>query len=332
MQKEVKRVDTNLKIRKAQTKAPAKAPTKASTKADLLLQVKSLQQVNEALEESNRKKIKQLESFEERIESLGKLMNDIAKKEEIMTKETQTESSICLNCEECNFEAKSEREIGFHIGKNHGQISNQESDMDISSSSEVVRFCEMCEYVAKDKHNFDQHMSSEHNSKVDYCQNMFACTFCKQAFQNRSDLMKHKKFKHADKVSQCWNFTIKKCSYSDETCWFSHSEITGDDFECNFCDKKFSNQSNFLKHRKEYHKHSVPACRNLNKGTCKFSEKCWFNHSERETLKGTETEDHANENNDTEIKETKEVIQKLFKMMDNFTDELKQMKEINQLK
>ena len=70
----------------------------------------------------------------------------------------------------------------------------------------------------------------------------------------------------------------------------------------------------------------------MNKGTCKFSEKCWFNHSERETLKGTETEDHANENNDTEIKETKEVIQKLFKMMENFTDKLKQMKEINQLK
>ena len=53
-----KRVDTNLKIKRA------------PTKPELILQVKALQQANDALEESNRKKIELLESFEAKIQNL----------------------------------------------------------------------------------------------------------------------------------------------------------------------------------------------------------------------------------------------------------------------
>ena len=51
----VKRVDTNLKNRKA------------LTTSDLELQVKNVQQANNALEEMNRKKIELIESFEGKI-------------------------------------------------------------------------------------------------------------------------------------------------------------------------------------------------------------------------------------------------------------------------
>jgi hypothetical protein len=54
----VKRVDTNLKLKKA------------PTKSELELQVKDLLQANDALEKSNRQKIELLESFGGKIEKL----------------------------------------------------------------------------------------------------------------------------------------------------------------------------------------------------------------------------------------------------------------------
>ena len=56
----VKRVDTNLKLKRA------------PTKSELKIQVKNLQKTNDALEESNRKKIELLESFEWKIINLEK--------------------------------------------------------------------------------------------------------------------------------------------------------------------------------------------------------------------------------------------------------------------
>ena len=40
---------------------------------------------------------------------------------------------------------------------------------------------------------------------------------------------------------------------------------------------------------------------------------------------------NENENNENEIEENREVIQKIFKMMENFTKEIIQMKEMNNL-
>ena len=56
--KVTKRVDTNLKIRKC------------LSKAELMLQVKNLQETNDALEKTNRKKIELLESFDVKIKNL----------------------------------------------------------------------------------------------------------------------------------------------------------------------------------------------------------------------------------------------------------------------
>ena len=38
---------------------------------------------------------------------------------EQISKHTQTESSIELKCDECNFEGVNERGLGWHMGKNH---------------------------------------------------------------------------------------------------------------------------------------------------------------------------------------------------------------------
>ena len=78
----VKRVDTNLKIRKA------------PTKSELEIQVKKLQQTNDALEESNRKKIELLERFDEKIMNLEKKIDDLSSKEIMLCKGTQTEADL----------------------------------------------------------------------------------------------------------------------------------------------------------------------------------------------------------------------------------------------
>ena len=93
----VKKVDTNLKLKKV------------PTKLDLEVQVKKLQETNDALEKSIRKKIDLLENFGAKIQNLEMKIDYLSCKETMVSKETQTETGIDSKCEECNFEADNER-------------------------------------------------------------------------------------------------------------------------------------------------------------------------------------------------------------------------------
>ena len=99
LSKEVKRVDTNLKIRKA------------PTKSELEMQVKVLKQANDDLEERHRKNIDIIESFEGKILNLENQIDFLSCNEVMISKETQTHTNTNLKCEECNFEAVNEREL-----------------------------------------------------------------------------------------------------------------------------------------------------------------------------------------------------------------------------
>ena len=51
-------------------------------------------------------------------------------------------------------------------------------------------------------------------------------------------------------------------------------------FECRFCDKRFENMSDLMKHNKKDHEQRVSACRNFDGGYCEYEEKdCWFIHN-----------------------------------------------------
>ena len=142
--KVIKRVDTNLKIRKS------------STKAELLLQVKKLQETNNALEENNRKKIELIESFEEKINNLEEQMDYFSHKDIMYCKETQTEEVPSLKCEECEFEGTNEREKGCHIGRHHEWPRDDHAEtMDISKDTEGDRYCNECGYEAKNMFDLD---------------------------------------------------------------------------------------------------------------------------------------------------------------------------------
>jgi hypothetical protein len=81
----------------------------------------------------------------------------------MISKETQTHTNTNLKCEECNFEAVNERELGWQMGKHHGWPSDQKTDdMDISRESQGVRYCVICDYEAEDMYNLEAHTWAEH--------------------------------------------------------------------------------------------------------------------------------------------------------------------------
>ena len=88
------------------------------------------------------------------------------------------------------------------------------------------------------------------------------------------------------------------------------------EFKCGFCEEVFKHKSDFMNHRKQHHPQSVPACRDNVNGTCRHdTNTCWFIH-----------QDFNNENHD---QESTDMMKRLFQMMENFTDRIKQME--NQL-
>ena len=112
--------------------------------------------------------------------------------------------------------------------------------------------------------------------------------------------------------------------YTSDKCWFQHSEIVGEELQCKFCEKYFPNHSELLNHRKKYHPNVVPLCRNFSNGSCVYkSETCWFRHPQKEENINDENKNKDSESETIDI----EVIEKLFKIMDNFTVEIRQMKE-----
>ena len=122
-----KRVETNPKVKRA------------PTKPELMLQVKALQQSNDALEESIRKKVELLERFEVKIQNLEEEFEMLSHRDIMFNMETQTEVTTNFKCDECNYEGQNEKDLGWHLGRFHGWPSDPITEnMDISSDLEIV--------------------------------------------------------------------------------------------------------------------------------------------------------------------------------------------------
>jgi hypothetical protein len=112
----------------------------------------------------------------------------------------------------------------------------------------------------------------------------------------------------------------RNCTYGSEECWWSHSEsikkAVKTDYSCNLCAKTFQIRANLMKHQKIDHEDTVNTCNHALKGTCHFgSENCWFRHEEQVITNG----DKKNMNN---VENNQEVIEKIFDMMEKFTDRI----------
>ena len=98
----VKRVDTNLKHKRAPSKSELEVNVKINNQPMMLLK---------------RQKIKHLKS---KINNLEQQIEYLSCKEIMHCKETQTEAGLNSKCDECNFEGENQRELGWHMGRIHG--------------------------------------------------------------------------------------------------------------------------------------------------------------------------------------------------------------------
>ena len=103
--------------------------------------------------------------------------------------------------------------------------------------------------------------------------------------------MSHRKAKHPKNIKVCRYFEKEMCDFDKNDCWWSHdtkarnSSIpqTLQELKCSFCEMKFNTESLFLKHRRENHPQNISECRDGD--FCKFGVKCWYRHTENQTLK-----------------------------------------------
>ena len=94
----VKRVNTNLKAKRV------------PTKSELEIRIKNLLEINDTLDETHKKNMRVIVSFE--IQSLGKYNEKYFNKKVLISQQTQTETDLNLKCDECIFEGANERELG----------------------------------------------------------------------------------------------------------------------------------------------------------------------------------------------------------------------------
>ena len=118
----------------------------------------------------------------------------------------------------------------------------------------------------------------------------------------------------------------RNCTYSNEDCWFNHSEnpkaCDTIDFNCTLCDKLFKRRAEFMKHRKINHRTNVSLCRDKMHGSCRYSgETCWFLHDSEKVMP-------EEENNDKQINYNQEVFDKLFVMIEKITERIVLMETV----
>ena len=320
---------------------------KAPLKAEVIVKLKELQDKYDSLKKENDQNLVSLEAQEAiNIENL-KIIKELNNKLELLEKEKA--ASNRFKCEECDFGATDKTELSWHLCESHGwPLDRDPEDLDMSRG---VRFCSKCDYQAEDGYDMDGHKWGEHDDEdldslrcnscnmtfstlrelmhhkkdkhgvtwteeADLKYGPFSCNLCDETFKTVSKLMLHNQNAHKEKLAECWKFSAGECTYGDK-CWFKHSAVEERrslKFDCNKCEKRFTNVLEFRKHRKSYHANLVEVCRNTSDGSCSFgAEKCWFRHTENEKVND---ENDSSDNN---------IIQKVFKMMENMTERIMKM-------
>ena len=73
-------------------------------------------------------------------------------------------------------------------------------------------------------------------------------------------------------------------------------------------EESFHVKFEFMKHRKNVHSKHIPLCKKYENGICHFRENCWFKH------------DIANNQLENELNNNPEIIERIFDMMEKFTE------------
>ena len=287
--------NTRMDKRKNPHETKAEPPKKALKKNELLVQHKALEQRHEALEQRC-----------EALEQENKVHVEQQKKNlEVIHLLEETVNILELNVKKSKVEKKDAVPKAV-------VVAVQTEDM------EIMR-CNECEYPAEDIYDLGEHLYEIHTMENESSKDTIACYYCDEQFETKSNLMNHRKKFHIEKVNLCSNFTEGNCHFAEE-CWYNHSEhIEAKTYKCSFCEQIFKHRSDFMHHKKKEHSKNVPICKNAVNEICHFGRNnCWFNHGEIETFKGNMNLEHGNGEN-------KDMIAKLFDMVEKFTQRIVQL-------
>ena len=275
---------------------------KNPTKADLVQELKEIKQINEALEEENKRNNEIIEVLKKKVASLQK-----QKASECTDNGSQTDDNDILLCEECDFPADTLYELGEHVGESHTGLR-----IPCDFCSDIYTTKESLEKHEEEIHNqthaskaIDSHYNTnsimnndeeENQSTNKQGREIFKCKFCDEEFVGKYHLMMHTRKDHKDKLSICWNHQ-SECKYYPN-CWFSHEAIENlhsQQFNCNSCNDLFRTKGELLTHRKKHHPEVVSTCKNILNGQCRYGdEKCWFIHNLGNKENNNENEERNN--------------------------------------
>ena len=325
--KEVRKENQVIASKKHDKKCFAEVDTKKATSAIRKPQIKSemdlTKELNDALleevhnneeaiailEGKEKKYLESIKSLEERVEKLRKMSSPKSYRD--LGTQTSIDTENCesqIPCRLCIYVATCEEELNWHMDNDH--------DIKIDMYFEDFP-CEICGKWCRSEADLTYHLT-KHEFDSPTCESqslnnenvILECNFCDLKFGTNRDLMVHKKKEHREKVRICWNYSTGKCEFGDNACWFLHTDASkSGEVDCSICGKLFPNINHLLNHKKKDHVISVEQCKNERSSSCKYgAQNCWYQHN----LKTN------NEGNDV----NKEVIEKLFKMMEQFTERI----------
>lgn len=259
-------------VESRESKSSIAVKRKAPLKAELSLQLKSLQEKFNALENENQQNKETIKNLELKVKGL-------------------------------------EEKTSWNAGESKIVKS-------VPVQTDEILLCHKCDYIGENIYELDAHSWTEH-SPEEY----LTCRYCENGFDSKSELMAHRKKHHSNRVNICRDFSNGVCPYVESVCWYNHSETTNTSStvltrsSCNICDEIFTSRSELMHHNKKKHKNKVPLCKKSIHGTCWFgNDNCWFIHQE--------VDDGEKITKDDEITKDKEMVAKIFDMMEAFTKRL----------
>ena len=189
--------------------------------------------------------------------------------------------------------------IEENVEKDDENITGKKEETPNSATEEKEYNCFECCFQGSGESELKSHIILKHRTPLSQIGSI-KCRTCGNTFSVKWELMKHRKASHINTVAKCKNYLNKSCPYTEELCWWVHSERTKDSdiSNCYMCGKQFENKNQIMIHRRKEHGKLVGLCRMFQNQNCKFvSENCWFKH---------EMEDKTNRKNENKKEEIEE--------------------------
>ena len=146
------------------------------------------------------------------------------------------------------------------------------------TEDEDLLFCEDCEFPAETLYELGEHVGEFHSG------HRIPCDFCDNIYLTKKELQDHEDREHTANVHGDINTGVKTHSpyLSEDEGKVSKDQRHNEMSKCKFCDKRFQNKKELMKHNKEKHQETLSSCWNFEAGSCDFEDNCWFKHEKIE--------------------------------------------------